>query len=245
MKQLKIASFVLTASLLVSSTALAQGTGNQGEGSVNSGPGRVKAELRMDLNMRASSTPRRDEMKSRLEGFKASSTNLRIQIKAELDARKASSTQLREAAKLQFEARRASSTERRVEMQQGLAKRKAEHVGKVLMATVERLEKILARIETRIAKIEANGGSVTDSKEAVADAKLHLAQAKVSLEAFSSIDLTGDKANENFGRIRAAAAEVKAHLKEAHLSMMLAVRSLKSGEGNGRATSTRATSTSQ
>jgi hypothetical protein len=183
----------------------------------------------------------RTEVKVNLDARRATSTDvrkasstLRMQIRAELEARKASST-----------LRRASSTEKRIENQQGLAKRKAEHTGKVLLATIERLEKILARIESRIAKVEASGGTATESKEAVAEAKASLSKAKVSLEAFSSIDLSGDKASENFARVRAVAAEVKSHIKEAHLSMMLAVRTLKPGRNSGNATSTSATSTSQ
>src|SRR5688572_2428229 len=52
--------------------------------------------------------------------------------------------------RVQVEVRRASTTERRVELQRGLAKRKALHTSRVMAATIERLEKILARIESRI-----------------------------------------------------------------------------------------------
>ena len=142
------------------------------------------------------------------------------------------------------ETRKATSTEKRVEMQQGLAKRKAEHVGKVLMATIERLEKIVARVESRIEKLKAEGVDTTMSAGYAAEAKVHLDKARLALGAFSSLTLSFDKARENFGAVRDVAAEVKMHLKEAHTSLAKAVRSLKGS--NVTATSTvSATSSTQ
>ena len=141
--------------------------------------------------------------------------------------RKASSTE-----------RKASSTERRVEMQRNLAKRKAEHTAKVLSATVLRLEKIATRLDSRIAKVDASGGTTTDAKIFVAEARVHLALASSTIATFSSLDLSGDKAQENFEKVRVLAKEVKDHLREAHTSLMKATRAIKGPRGEGHATST-------
>lgn len=135
---------------------------------------------------------------------------------------------VRAEAKAEAQIRMASSTEKRVEIQQDIAKRKAEHSAKVMAATIERLENIIARIESRIEKVKAAGGNTAESERFVAEAKANLSEAKVSLEAFASVDLSADKARENFSRVRAVAAEVKIHLRAAHTSMMNAVRVLKS-----------------
>lgn len=141
--------------------------------------------------------------------------------------------------------RLATSTARRIELRRDIAQRRAEHTGKKLLATIERLEKLTARIESRIAKVEANGGTASTSKRFVAEAKEHLLEAREGLEAFSSIELSGDKVAENFERIRAAAAFVKEELREAHESLVAAIRALKPGRTTNNATSTRATTTSQ
>ena len=167
---------------------------------------------------------------------------VRVEAKAELEARKASSTERRMEAKTAVETRQASSTQKRVEMQRGLAKRKAEQASKVLLATIERLEKIVARLDSRIEKVAANGGTTTEAVKFSAEAKLHLREARNSLTLFSSIDLSADKAAENFERVRAAGAEVKMHIRAAHQSLMKALRSLM---GQRDASDKNATSTSR
>jgi len=123
--------------------------------------------------------------------------------------------------------RKASSTERRIEFQQGIAKRKADHTARVLTATVERLGKIATRLESRIAKVDAAGGTTTDAKIFVAEARNHLALATSSIALFASLDLIGDKAQENFEKVRTLAKEIKGHIREAHRSLKNAVRVLK------------------
>ncbi|MEK9171626.1 MAG: hypothetical protein AAB782_00090 [Patescibacteria group bacterium] len=151
--------------------------------------------------------------------------------------RRASTTERREDRMENREERKASSTERRVEMQRGLAKRKAEHTARVLTATVERLERIIVRLESRIAKVRGNGGAVAETEAFVAEAKNHLSLAKSSIALFVSLDLTGQKAQENFERVRTLAAEVKGHIREAHTSLMKAIRSLKPGQRTATSTS--------
>jgi hypothetical protein len=167
-----------------------------------------------------------------------------LEVKMKLDARRASSTDMRASSTIRNEERKASSTAKRIELQQGIAKRRAEQTSKVLLATIERLDKLTARLESRIAKVEAAGGNASTSKAYVAEAKTHLSAARVSLEAFSSIDLSGLKANENFERVKAAAKAVKEHIKAAHRSLVNATLSLKPGRSMERSTSTNATSTS-
>ncbi|MDO8565043.1 MAG: hypothetical protein Q7R67_00220 [bacterium] len=160
-----------------------------------------------------------EERKIEAENRKASSTERRVEIKANIETRK-------EEMKENREVRQASSTAKRVEMQRGLAKKKAEHTARLLMATVERLEKILTRIESRIEKVKAEGKNTAEAEGFVAEAKVHLSAAKTSIALFASVDLSGDKAQENFERVRNIAAEVKGHIREAHTSLMKALRSL-------------------
>jgi chromosome segregation ATPase len=159
-------------------------------------------------------------------------TQIRAEVKARIDARLASST-----------LRRASSTARRVELQQSIAKRQADHAGKKLLATIERLEKLADRIESRIEKVEALGGNASTSERFLAEARAHLSEARVALEAFSSVDLSGTRLAENFERVRAAALEVKEHLRLAHRNLVNAILSLKPGRTTNNAASDRATTT--
>ncbi len=205
----------------------------------------------VEVRARASSTPvkTRVEMKAELdtkfeERREQIKTNI-IQRTADrqklLQEHKASSTERmnerRVEIKTEIEARKASSTARRVEIQQNIAKRKAEHTAKVLTATVERLETLITRIESRIAKIKANGGAVLEAEGFIAEAKTHLTEARASIAVFASIDLSGDKAKENFEKIRQTASDVKTHIKAAKEALRDALKELK-GSGSANATST-------
>ncbi len=142
--------------------------------------------------------------------------------------------------------RAASSTQARVEMQQSVAKRKASHTGKILSATVERLEGIIARLESRMSKIRAEGGVTAESEKFVAEAKTHLGLAKAQIALFASVDLTSDTYRENFVKIRNIAVEAKMHIREAHKSLSNALRVLKgmsSARAKVNATSTASTTT--
>lgn len=170
---------------------------------------------------------------------KSGSTTPRVQnLKANVEARKASTTERVKDIKMRIEERKASTTARRVEMQQGVAKRLADHTAKVLSATIERLEKIASRIESRIEKLKAEGGVTTEAEGFVAEAKVHLSQARQGVEIFTSIDLSADKAKENFETVRATAATVKEELKAARESLMQAARSLGGDKAGVRATTT-------
>ncbi|MBI2673993.1 MAG: hypothetical protein HYX23_01800 [Candidatus Zambryskibacteria bacterium] len=172
---------------------------------------KLKAEKR-----RAEAEARGDEIQAKRE-----------QMKLDLEARWAEMDARREAKKAEIEARRASSTAKRIEFQQEIAKRKVERVTKVMLATIERLEKIIVRIESRIAKIKTRGGDTTESEKFVAEAKTNLSDARVKVGAFAGIDLSSAKAAENFERIRAAAAAVREIIRTAHENLMMAVRSLR------------------
>ena len=175
---------------------------------------RVEAEAR-----HATAQAMGDEAQARREAMK-----LELETKrAEMDAR-------REALRVEAEARRASSTLRRVEFQQEIAKRKVEHTARVILATIERLEKIIVRIESRIAKVKTRGGDTSESEGFVAAAKVNLIDAKAAVNAFATIDLSSEKAAENFERIRASAAEAREHVRAARENLMMAVRSLGSVE---------------
>lgn len=148
-----------------------------------------------------------------------------------------STIERREEIRNNIEQRKASSTERRVEMQKSLAKRKVEQVTKVILATIERLEKIITRIESRIKKIQESGGKTTEAESYVAAAKRNLTDARVAVDAFVNLDLSGSAAKENFETVRAAVAEAKEQIRAAHRNLMMAVRTLK-GPNTGTATST-------
>jgi len=202
------------------------------------------------LSLLALSTPASaQEINARVKTRANSYAEVRMELKARMDARMASTTlrtedrmasssERREDKKTEMEARKASSTARRVEMQQGIAQRQMERATKVFTATIEHLENILARLESRIAKVKAEGGVTTESESFVVETKVHLTAAKTSLVAFSSIQITSDKASENFEAVRTAGGEVKAHLKEAHQSLVKALKALKGVRNNESATST-------
>src|SRR3989344_5516812 len=103
---------------------------------------------------------------------------------------RASTTERREEIRQNIEQRKASSTERRTDMQIDIAKRKVENVTRVILATIERLEKIILRIESRIAKIQERGGNTTEAEGYVAAAKENRGDKKVAGAAFATLDLS-------------------------------------------------------
>lgn len=164
----------------------------------------------------------------------STSSNVRARVEArktEIEVRRASTTERRldrrEEIRSNIEQRRASSTERRVEFQQDLAKRRVKNVTKVLLATIERLEKIIVRIESRIEKINERGTDSTEAQSFVTLAKGNLADARLAVESFAGLDLSSTKAADNFETIRAAAAEARDSIRLAHQNLTKAARALK------------------
>lgn len=154
------------------------------------------------------------------------------------DWRRASSTERRENKIEDREERQASSTERRIDMQQNLAKRKAENTARVFTATLWRLDKIITRVESRIDKVESAGGTTTNAKIFVLEARGYLEQASTSIATFKDLTFTADKAKENFEKVRDLASEIKGYVREAHRSLMNAIRSLKGSPKSDNATTT-------
>ena len=154
------------------------------------------------------------------------------QVRAEVEARRVQADERREAARIEAEAKRAQTQAKRVEFQQVVAKRQVENTARVILATIERLENIIVRLESRIAKVKARGGVTSESEGFVAAARANLSDAGLAVDAFVSIDLSSERALENFQRIRAAAAETREHIRAAHRNLMMAARSLGSVEIN-------------
>src|SRR3989344_482514 len=157
---------------------------------------------------------------------------VQAQMRAEIEARRVQADERREPLRVEAESRRASSTARRIEFQQDIAKRQVENTARVILATIGRLENIIVRLESRIAKIKARGGLTSESEGFVAAARVNLSDARLAVDAFVSIDLSSERALENFQRIRATAAETREHIRAAHRNLMMAVRSLGSVEMN-------------
>jgi len=162
-------------------------------------------------------------------GLNSGPGKARIELEVKMEERKASSTERRAEIKTNIEERKASSTAKRIELQQSIAKRMAGHASQMFSAMIERLEKLAERIQSRVDKVKAEGGVTTESERFLADAKIDIEQAKTSLRLFASIDLSADKLRDNFTKIREVGTEIKGHLKEAHQSLVKAIRALKPG----------------
>ena len=186
-------------------------------------PPKTNAEMKANLEAKkAEMEARRAEMetkKAEMEAKRASSTQHREDMREKMLERKASTTE-------RIQDRKASSTARRIEFQKNIAKRQVEHVTKVMLATIERLEKIILRIESRIEKVKGEGNDTSEAEGFVADAKQNLVDAEASVNAFVGIELSSDKAQENFEEIRNAAAEAREHIRMARENLMNAIRSL-------------------
>lgn len=157
----------------------------------------------------------------------------------QVDTRTQTNAEVKARTEVRRDTMQASSSERRIEMQASVVKRKVTNTSRVLSATVDRLEKIGDRIESRIAKFEDKGASTTDSVRFLAEARAHLDLADASVEAMADLDLSGETIADNFEIIRTSAKEAKMHIREAHTSLMMAVRSLKaSAEVEANATTT-------
>lgn len=172
----------------------------------------------------------------------ASAQGVRVRVDGDATVTPASARTQAEV-RAQVESGRASTTEGRVEMQVNVVKRVVANVSRVLSATAARLEGIIERVESRIAKFKAGGAATLESEGFVAEAKVHLEKAEVSISTLSSLELGEVTLRENMVKVRAAASEAKMHIREAHTSLMMAVRSLKATggvrvEGGANATTT-------
>jgi hypothetical protein len=207
MKQRILFIVAIIALTLFASEASAQGVRVEVRGNAETAP--VRAEVRQEMRAQVET---RDN---------ATSTERKEEVRALVETRSNATSSERQREAL----------ERRMEVQANAAKRLAANTARVLFATIERLERIIARLESRIEKFEARGGVTAGAKVYVAEAQAHIDLAKEDLRAFASVELTGERAQENFSRVRARAAEVKMHIRNAHTSLKNAVVSLKASAG--------------
>lgn len=97
-------------------------------------------------------------------------------------------------------------------------------------AAADRLERLASRIESRIAKMEAEGHTEAQAKAHVVEARAEIRLARSGIdtlpalftEAFAQAELKGA-----FEDIRKQSADIKAHIKAAHSSLIQALRELK------------------
>ncbi len=147
------------------------------------------------------------------------STTTREARWAEIDARRA-------ANKAEFEQRRVDLKAKQTTIREDLAKRKLANTVRLMRAAIVRLENAIKRIEARITKVDEQGGDTTEAESYIALAKTDLGKAKQVVDTFSSIEPTGFTLQENFERIRIAAAQARELIRSAHKNTMLALRSL-------------------
>src|SRR3989344_1841223 len=162
------------------------------------------------VNTRAAQVEMRAKAQADLKVERDASKAEREDMKVEREEKRAEMDAKREAKRVEIEAKREEMKAKQVEFQQEVAKRKVENTARVISATIDRLEKIIARVESRIAKVKSNGGDTAESERYVALAKDDLAKAEGVVATFASLDLTSEKAKENFERIRTAAGEARA-----------------------------------
>lgn len=136
----------------------------------------------------------------------------------------------RESMRVEAKDKRTAVQAKRVAFQQDVAKRKTERTAQVILATVGRLENIIARLESRIVKIRARGGVTSESEKFVTAARGNLFNARAAVNTFTNIELSSEKAADNFEKIRTAAAGAREHLRATHRNLTMAVRALASTE---------------
>lgn len=201
----------------------------------------VKVDSSTNTSVKVQTTQRKtpEEIEAYKAQLRAQKTPEQIEAyKAELRAQKEEMRnqmdQKREVQKTEAEQKRQEAlqtkTQVRAEFRADLAKTKVSNVVRMMNATIEHLEGIIQRIESRIEKLNDRGGDTSESEGFVASAKVDLGEASASVDAFASLDLSGDSAETNFERIRTLAAEAREHLRDARDNLIKAVRSLSSVE---------------
>ena len=196
---------------------------------------RAKMDLRVDErqnSLDARIETRKTEMEDRLEARKAEMEARREEFDAKREAfveeRKAKIEEFRAEA----EAKRAEALKRGTEALKEVVTKQTENAKRVMTATVERLEGIALRIDSRIEKVKARGGDTSEAERLVAQARTNLDSAKVKIEALATIELTGEKVEDNFKIVREAGKEIKDLLKSVHEDLVSAVRSLSDVEAS-------------
>jgi len=171
----------------------------------------------------STTTPRgiREEFKAAIEMKRENLKDARANFQDEVKQKK-------EEIKTEIKDKLAAHAEFRAD----IAKKQASNVSRVLAATANRLDKLVARIESRIQKIKAKGGVTTSAEASVALAKMDIATARVHISAIGAFDLSGASttAQTNFEHIRTEAKLVKDSLSSAHKNLSNAVSSLKGQE---------------
>ena len=195
---------------------------------------KVEADLKARMEVRMEERDTREEDRNSRFEVRSEERDAR---RAEMEARRAEMDAQREAfkeeRKVKIDELRAEALAKREEaMKNGIealkevVSKQTENAQRIMTSTVERLENIALRMDSRIEKVKALGGDTTESERLVALARTDLDGAKVKIEALSSIELTGEKVQDNFKIVREAGADIKTLLRSAHENLVSAVRAL-------------------
>ena len=166
------------------------------------------------------------ELRQELEEKRAEMEEKRAELEAKAEERRLEREKQAEERRAQIEEKRAEMTEKRAEFQREIAKKRVENAGRVILATVERLESIADRIQSRIEKVVEAGNDTSESEAYLNAALADLLAARASVEDFDDLDLTSDNAQENFDLIKVSATEAKDHIRSAHENLRNAVSPL-------------------
>lgn len=215
--------------LILAIPALAQGPDtplrNRVEERVGQGEGVPQARTMEEapLISPAEVDARRAEMEKRRQELEAEATKKREEIRLQAEERRA-----------QVETRMEEVRARKAEFQQEIAVRRVENTSRIMLATIDRLSGIADRVASRTLSLRTRGADTSESEGYMNSARADLSAARDSARALTALDLSGETAQENFEKIRVAAAEAREHIRSAHTNLMQATRSLATLEASLR-----------
>ncbi len=137
--------------------------------------------------------------------------------------------------------------EKREEFRANEARMRVRNVTRVMNATIERLNGIIARMESRITKLKAAGAVTVDAEASISAAKSDLLTVKTNVDAINSLDLSGSTTTSqtNFetiktdaGIARESLTSARKNLEKALQFLMKIQKTVKVKEGNATSTAT-------
>lgn len=154
------------------------------------------------------------------------------EFRKSLEERKPTLQQMKENLKERIEQKRATQEARLSQIRQERIRFFWQRLRGRLLATIERLEKLIARIESRLAKIKsANPNDNTSKVEAaIKQAKISLQQQKDKIvEADEEVEelLGSNDPKEAFKKVRKTVGEIKLALIQIHRKLVQIIRDIK------------------
>lgn len=203
---------------------------------INTGNDKTETESVSSLN--DSIKMKREELNKEIEAKRAEIQNEKKSIQQKNEEMRKEIQNKREELNKEIQAKREEVRARISEITKNKFGEIIKNTTNRFSATIERLSTIADRIDASIAKFAAKGAKTDEAKQFLSEARLKLDEAKTNTEAIGNVSVGDNPTKTDLDALKVIVDKAKQSIKDAHTTLISAIRSLNNGKSWENSTTT-------